>query len=153
VFFPDGNLTRMETKLCPKCQRTLEAVEFYTKKRHSKKRGTYTALSAWCQECTIRESNKRSKLSLTSVNGLKRKNRELIRSMKAGPCVDCGGRFHPVSMDFDHRQGEEKVRGVSAMVGQSPETILLEIAKCDLVCANCHRVRTARNGGWLETVV
>ena len=32
--------------------------------------------------------------------------------------------------------------------GQSKEAILEEIAKCDLICANCHRIRTAKQLGW-----
>jgi len=49
-------------------------------------------------------------------------------------------------MDFDHRPGEEKLflLKVSKMVTYKLETVLLEIAKCDLVCANCHRMRTQR---------
>jgi hypothetical protein len=49
-------------------------------------------------------------------------------------------------MDFDHRPGTEKLFqfGGSDLVRHSLETTLAEIAKCDLVCANCHRVRTWR---------
>ena len=68
-----------------------------------------------------------------------------LDAMKEGrPCMDCGGVFPPVAMDFDHRPGEIKVSGVCEMVrGRwSKEKILAEVAKCDLVCANCHRVRT-----------
>lgn len=45
-------------------------------------------------------------------------------------------------MDFDHRPGTEKVRNVAAMRGCSLKRLLEEIKKCDLVCANCHRLRT-----------
>ena len=63
-------------------------------------------------------------------------------------CQDCGLPHPTWRLDFDHRPGEVKVREVSrlpqAMV--SDKTLLDEIAKCDLVCANCHRDRThARN--------
>jgi hypothetical protein len=46
-------------------------------------------------------------------------------------------------MDFDHVRGE-KLFDVSRMVGPglSLELIKAEIAKCDVVCANCHRIRT-----------
>jgi len=52
-------------------------------------------------------------------------------------------------MDFDHVRGE-KVLSISAMVhkGFSWESILAEIAKCDVVCSNCHRIRTAARGQW-----
>lgn len=47
-------------------------------------------------------------------------------------------------MDYDHRPGEEKRRGVGMMMHYSKVAIETERAKCDLVCANCHRVRTHR---------
>lgn len=62
---------------------------------------------------------------------------------KSKPCADCGQTYHYACMDFDHRRGT-KAAVVSHLVAQmcSKERILAEIAKCDLVCANCHRVRT-----------
>jgi hypothetical protein len=58
--------------------------------------------------------------------------------------MDCSQAFHPFVMDFDHRPGVEKLFAVSAMLSRSisEEAVLAEIAKCDLVCANCHRLRT-----------
>lgn len=55
--------------------------------------------------------------------------------------MDCGNRFPPECMDFDHRPGEIKLFGISASV-QGWQKMLDEIVKCDLVCANCHRIRT-----------
>lgn len=68
----------------------------------------------------------------------------IVRSFKDQPCMDCGNRFPPVCMDFDHRPGETKIVEVSHLANRiaSPERIRAEIAKCDLVCANCHRLRT-----------
>jgi hypothetical protein len=66
-----------------------------------------------------------------------------VRSLKEQPCADCGGTFHPVAMHFDHRPDEDKVLEIAFMIrGYSRKRILAEIAKCDLVCANCHAVRT-----------
>lgn len=71
--------------------------------------------------------------------------KELIRELKDKPCMDCDGRFPHYVMDFDHVRGK-KVRGVSAFPSRkvSNDRLLEEIEKCDLVCANCHRLRTAR---------
>jgi hypothetical protein len=57
--------------------------------------------------------------------------------------MDCGGTFSPECMDFDHKSGE-KVNNVGTMVvrGWNRARVLAEIAKCELVCANCHRTRT-----------
>lgn len=71
-----------------------------------------------------------------------RQQREFIRSLKEGkPCMDCGGVFHFSAMDFDHVRGE-KILEVGYMASHSRKRILAEIAKCELICANCHRVRT-----------
>ena len=59
------------------------------------------------------------------------------------PCTDCGGYFHPQIMEYDHTS-DNKHASVARLVsgGYSKEAILKEIAKCELVCANCHRMRT-----------
>ena len=62
----------------------------------------------------------------------------------AAGCVDCGYKKHDFALDFDHLPGFTKVAGISKMVKDdaSWESIEEEIAKCDVVCARCHRVRT-----------
>lgn len=66
--------------------------------------------------------------------------------MKDKPCADCGGRFDPVCMDFDHLPGHEKLHKISDMIADrvSWKKTAAEIAKCEVVCANCHRLRTKR---------
>lgn len=64
-----------------------------------------------------------------------------FNALKDHPCVDCGGLFPPYVMDFDHVRGS-KVVDLSKLRRASIEQIANEAAKCDLVCANCHRVRT-----------
>lgn len=59
-------------------------------------------------------------------------------------CADCGYNAHPRALDFDHI-GTDKIADVGWLVHAvvSWTRILAEIAKCEVVCANCHRVRTA----------
>ena len=64
----------------------------------------------------------------------------IVQAIKAGPCTDCGGNFHPEAMQFDHTG--EKFAGISDMLTYGIDRILAEISKCELVCANCHAVRT-----------
>ena len=66
--------------------------------------------------------------------------------LKTNPCNDCGGKFEVCCMDFDHRLGEKKDYNVGSMFAHhySRELIEKEIKKCDLVCANCHRIRTKK---------
>jgi hypothetical protein len=69
--------------------------------------------------------------------------RELVAGLKSQPCADCGGRFPPFVMDFDHVRGK-KLGLISRMsTGRmSAAKILAEIDKCEVVCATCHRIRT-----------
>lgn len=65
---------------------------------------------------------------------------EAILLAKQGKmCLDCGGSFPSEGMDFDHVRGEKKFN-----VGQakSVRALMAELAKCELVCAVCHRTRT-----------
>lgn len=74
-------------------------------------------------------------------------DRLFIEKCKNKPCADCRGWFEPVCMDFDHRDPKTKKYHVTNMPGgYSLITIAKEIAKCDLVCSNCHRIRTERRG-------
>lgn len=66
-----------------------------------------------------------------------------VNELKRCPCMDCGGTFNPWQMDFDHRPDEIKVAEIPKLILRSNRQLLMdEIAKCDVVCANCHRDRT-----------
>jgi hypothetical protein len=68
------------------------------------------------------------------------------------PCVDCG-ETDIVVLDFDH-QGD-KSHEISAMIvaGMPWARILAEIQKCEVVCSNDHRRRTAKAFGWYRAVM
>lgn len=64
----------------------------------------------------------------------------------AHPCIDCG-EADPLVLEFDHR-GDKRSAVVDLMRRHAPwEEIIVEIQKCDVRCANCHRRRTARVRG------
>lgn len=65
----------------------------------------------------------------------------VIAAAKQVPCADCGESYPPFVMDFDHRGDKEFDIGM-APTRVSMSRLLAEIAKCDVVCANCHRFRT-----------
>ena len=69
---------------------------------------------------------------------------EFLRELRARPCADCGGLFAPHQMDFDHRPGTVKRFNLTSGGSMLRPTaaLLEEAAKCDVVCANCHRIRT-----------
>ena len=56
--------------------------------------------------------------------------------------MDCGNSFPPECMDFDHRPDEVKSFSIGGVNLRALPVLLEEMKKCDLVCANCHRIRT-----------
>jgi len=67
--------------------------------------------------------------------------KRFVEALKDVPCADCDQRFHYSAMDFDHVCGE-KLWGIGQMGTRSIAAQMIELAKCNVVCANCHRVRT-----------
>lgn len=65
-----------------------------------------------------------------------------IRSERNKPCSDCGGSYPWYVMEFDHRNPEDKIKPISSMTNSGWSNIRAELDKCDVVCANCHSVRT-----------
>lgn len=115
---------------CSKCEEDKDTSDFY-------KSGAY------CKVCT--------KLYHRGTRKERRDElRRALEDIKKVPCKDCGGRFPSCAMDFDHLEKGSKEHSIAQMVqyGYALETVLAEIAKCEIVCANCHRVRTHKRDGW-----
>ncbi len=78
-------------------------------------------------------------------------NTKRLIELRKNPCTDCGKTFDPVVMEFDHRDPRTKTGDISALTMATWERIQKELDKCDLVCANCHNIRSAqqrKNGLW-----
>jgi hypothetical protein len=67
------------------------------------------------------------------------------------PCVDCG-EDDPVVLEFDHLRDKPFDIGVG-LLQKNWDLVLAEIAKCEVLCANCHRRRTARRGGFARVAL
>ena len=73
--------------------------------------------------------------------------RALIDGIKNVPCLDCGGKFDPCVMDFDHVDPSEKEMNIGVLARRcDTKRLMQEISKCEIVCANCHRLRTKQKG-------
>jgi len=72
----------------------------------------------------------------------KEKYRQKIRELKDKPCTDCKVKYPYYVMDFDHKK--DKKFTIARAWCRSWKKSLDEIKKCDLVCANCHRIRTQK---------
>ena len=65
------------------------------------------------------------------------------------PCVDCGEQ-NIIVLEFDHRDPTIKTTEISKLY--SWDKIQKEIDKCDVVCTNCHKLRSAKRGNWYQNV-
>jgi hypothetical protein len=76
-----------------------------------------------------------------------RRNREhVLAILEATPCVDCG-ECDPLVLDFDHR-GDKRAAVTTLANSCSLLSLEVEIAKCDVRCANCHTLRTRGSKTW-----
>lgn len=79
-------------------------------------------------------------------NRLSKRRRKLEAiEYKGGRCEKCSGVFHPAAFEFHHRDPSQKDRDPSKMTSLSKKRLFAELDKCDLLCANCHRI--AHHGG------
>ena len=131
-------------KRCPRCGKT-QPVDAFGWDRSRNRPRTYCRpcfRKVW-REWYYKEPNRRKHLAQVARRRRKRirRHRQLIQDLKSQPCADCGEHFPYYVMDFDHLGG--KIAEVSLMApSYGTESLLTEVAKCDVVCANCHRVRT-----------
>lgn len=122
------------TKRCSKCHRIKRLGLFYGQK------DARLGVTSECRRCHLNRSA-RTKIRLRDGHAA------LISFLKTAPCAECGEWFPAIAMDFDHVSGK-KFREISGLVRKfAEETVLAEIAKCEVVCANCHRIRSASRAG------
>lgn len=109
-------------------------------------------LQWWCRACFsayFRErGDKHRRQSYTARQARQRALRaRVLEHLRCHPCVDCG-EDDPVVLEFDHVG--EKTASISVLLSQSAtrKAVEAEIARCEVVCVNCHRRRTAGRAGW-----
>lgn len=80
---------------------------------------------------------------VSSLKKLK-KNKEIVDAYKLNSgCIVCGYNKSPVALDFDHRVQSEKSFDIGSRLANIGEkTLMNEISKCDVLCANCHRIKS-----------
>ena len=131
-------------KVCSKCK-TLLSFDNFNKKGEGR-------LQPYCKPCDNAHSRERyanNREHHIKVIGKRNKHyleelRTWTRGLKeSSPCTDCNIYYPWYVMDFDHVRGE-KVSDIALMVANraSKTRIQNELDKCELVCSNCHRIRT-----------
>ncbi len=110
---------KLKRKMCKECYREYQKHRYYLRHVHYKK--------------VIYNAKKKRVLDVLI---------KLFKYFKTHPCVDCGNIDLRV-LDFDHVRGIKKYNvGEIIYYGYSWKTIYHEIEKCDVRCANCHRIKT-----------
>lgn len=138
----DARLRALSLKVCTKCGAEKPHADFYADRRTGR-------LSSWCRPCqraATRASNRRHgpRQPTPEWTAKLEAAKALSDAARAAPCADCGERFPPQIMHLHHRDPAQKVMGVSQMVRRragQPDLIRAEIAKCDVLCPNCHALR------------
>jgi hypothetical protein len=133
-----------ELRACRRCLRILLDTDF------NRYRG---GRQWWCRDCFREYFQARGDLHVRQTHRARARRREearriVIEHLQTHPCVDCGEDDITV-LEFDHLK--EKRGGICTLQndGLSAAALRAEIAKCDVVCANCHRIRTAyRTRSW-----
>ncbi len=139
-------------KACGHCKVQKKLTEF--RPNRAKKDG----LQGYCRVCdkaAQREWYQKHKKTIRGKVNVQRKRRrteivkKLVQYFKTHPCIECG-EGNPLVLEFDHLDPGTKTSSVSTLTrGEySWDRVLEEIKKCRVLCANCHRVRTARQFGW-----
>lgn len=132
----------METRICNSCGLELPVEKF--KWRHYKGRQKATK-QAMCNRCLY------VKYTRPLVEA---KTKEIHEYQMKKECADCGYNTHPAALEFDHLPDTKKLFNIGEEIGnRSREKLWEEIAKCDVVCSNCHNIRTANRRNRVEIEV
>lgn len=141
----------MTTKMCNRCKKEKDINEFRFRNKMKGKR------TCWCKECySIYEkevwssSRARRENSNRHCMERKRRNGEFIAKYLSGKrCKDCG-EDDIIVLDFHHIGNKEFNISDACMNAYSIEKIEREIVKCEILCANCHRRRTAKEFNFMR---
>ena len=146
-------------KICPKCHKQRRLTSFYYRKR-GPRAGEYYEKCKECMKLRGRSyyhlnRDRQLRLALIRRAQYRSSTKAYLVKVKNKPCSDCGRKFPHYVMDFDHRDARTKHRDIARMVagGWAMWKIEREIEKCDLVCANCHRIRTYGKHAGIAKVV
>lgn len=138
----------MDTKTCSACRITKPLTDFYPRRGQCKPCVIQKATDCKNRSPEARAAYLAYQKSYQAGYGQQHRINRFawLDQLKAQPCKDCERTFPPECMDFDHRDPKMKLFNVSqaAVSGRSLESVRAEVEKCDLVCACCHRIRTAK---------
>ena len=143
-----------ELRRCGRCDQILPLSDFNWRRKQKNQRDNYCrpCRAAYKQEHYARNRQRYIDNACRRRNLLAVKRFEfLIEYFKSHPCCDCG-ETDPMVLEFDHLRDKE-FNVAQGVRDRSWQAFTDEIAKCEVVCANCHRRRTAKRAGYVRAVV
>ena len=153
-MFVMGEPANERQKRCGRCGETKPITSFAWRRKARGQRDNYCARcrAAYKQEHYAQHRERYVTQALARKRAVAAKRMvQLLEFLETHPCVDCGER-DPLVLEFDHQR--DKHFGIAqGLRDRSWPSVVDEIAKCDVVCANCHRRRTARRGGFVRAAV
>ena len=134
-------------KRCPRCGETKTYSEFHRSRRRR------DGVQSICRSCRAFIDHERYERRCGGTRARRRLwergRRDWLLTLKTGrPCADCARLFPPQVLQWDHLPGHPKLGDISTLNWLSRQQVLEEVAKCELVCANCHAIRTFERAGW-----
>jgi hypothetical protein len=138
-------------RTCGRCQKAKALSEFAWRR---KAKGQFDNYCRRCRAIYKREHYRNNKQRYIDNAAARRRRildertRFLVEFLKSNPCVDCGEN-DLIVLEFDH-QSDKSFDVAYGIRNCNWEAVLAEIAKCEVVCANCHRRRTAHRQGSLR---
>jgi hypothetical protein len=137
-----------ETRKCGRCGRARPIEEFSWRQKGNKRH-------PYCKPCMAEYNrahylaNRQAYIDRARIRNqaiIEERVAYLIEYFDSHPCTDCG-ESDPVVLEFDHL-GDKEFTISKGLRDRNWDCVLDEIEKCDVVCANCHRRRTTRRGGF-----
>ena len=137
----------MELLKCNRCHERKPVADFAWRR---KKRGQHDSFCRPCRAAYKREHYQANKARYIKQARVQKELRRVERTLflleyfARHTCVDCG-ESDPVVLEFDHvdEKGEKAFEVARNFAERRWQDVLAEMEKCEVVCANCHRKRTA----------
>lgn len=132
-----------DMKECSKC-RVIKPLNAFNKATRQA-----DGLQEHCRECRSKYYYDNKEKILADVKRVSKQRYDWLIEYKNKSCYDCGKTYPPIIMDFDHvpEKGPKLFNITSGSYAR--KRVLEEIAKCDVVCPTCHRIRTMTRAGLL----
>jgi hypothetical protein len=137
----------MDERICSRCKVVKPLAAFKAKGAQGWQAYCVACQAAYRQQHYRAHKEKYIAKAKRSAAARRELVRETIQKAKQGKtCADCGAAYPPWVLQFDHLDDSEKQAAVANMAGHglSVTRVVREIAKCEIVCANCHADRTHR---------